>query len=175
MNSVRKKISIQFVASNSAMAVNFLLSIILSRMMTPAEIGIFSMSAVIVGLAHVFRDFGVASFIKSQKELTPEILRAAMGVLICASWTIAALLFVLSWPIADFYRQDGVRPTLQVLAAGFMFIPFGSISQAVLGRDLQAEKRAIVTAISTITYFFASLAFRGGRLQLHGHGLGEPG
>ncbi|MDP2809176.1 MAG: oligosaccharide flippase family protein [Rhodocyclaceae bacterium] len=151
--------AIQFVASNGAMAVNFVLVIILSRMLSPAEIGIFSLSAVVVGFAHVFRDFGVSAFIKQQKELTTETLRAAMGLLICASWSIAILLFLVSGTVAEYFGQDGVRPTLQVLAAGFLLIPFGAIPQAVLGRDLQVGKQAIVTATSTITYFCASIAF----------------
>ncbi len=157
MISVRRKLAIQFAASNGATAVNFVLVIILSRMLKPSEIGIFSLAAVVVGFAHVFRDFGVTSYIRRQKTLTPHDVRAAMGVLICASWTIAALLFLASWPIAEFFKQEGVRHTVQVLAAGFLFIPFGSIPQAILSRDLQAEKQAIVTGVTTATYFCASV------------------
>jgi O-antigen/teichoic acid export membrane protein/glycosyltransferase involved in cell wall biosynthesis len=155
--------AIQFFASNGATAANFILVILLSRILTPAEIGIFSMAAVVASFSHVFRDFGVVAFIKRQKDLTPEVLRAAMGVLMVASWSIAIVLYLLSSIVAEYYEQPGVERVLQVLSAGFLFIPFGSIPQAVLSRDLQAKKLAFVALISTVTYFFATLilAFSG--------------
>lgn len=149
--------AIQFVASNGATAANFILVIIMSRILSPAEIGVFSMAAVVVGFAHVFRDFGVVAFIKRQKELTPEVLRAAMGVLMVASWSIAAILFLVSGMVADYFAQAGVRSVLRVLAVGFLFIPFGSIPQAVLARELQATKLAYVTLITTTVYFGATI------------------
>ncbi|MDR3542779.1 MAG: oligosaccharide flippase family protein [Desulfocapsaceae bacterium] len=157
--SIRKKVVLQFFGSNIVTVISFLLSMILSRMLTPSEIGIFSMAAVIVSIAHVFRDFGVVAYIKQKKELEIEVLRAAMGMLICSSWLIALVLYFLSWPISNFYHQEGVRATMQILAAGFLFIPFGSISQAVLARELQVEKTVLVNAVSTMVYFCASLLF----------------
>jgi O-antigen/teichoic acid export membrane protein/glycosyltransferase involved in cell wall biosynthesis/peptidoglycan/xylan/chitin deacetylase (PgdA/CDA1 family)/polysaccharide pyruvyl transferase WcaK-like protein len=152
MTTIRRKAAIQFFASNGATVVNFFLSVVMARLLTPAEIGIFSITAVVVSVSHVFRDFGVASFLKREKTLTPEILSAATGVLITSSWTIATLLYVSSGYVAEYFGQPGIYDVMRVLAVGFYFIPFGSIPQALLQRRLETEKTAIVTAISTLVY-----------------------
>lgn len=152
MTSIRKKAAIQFLASNGAMVVNFLLAIVMARLLSPAEIGVFSITAVIVSVSHVFRDFGVASYLKQEKTLTPELLSAATGVLIASSWTIATLLYFSSGYVAEYFAQPGIYDVMRVLAVGFYFIPFGSIPQALLQRRLATEKTAIVTAVSTAVY-----------------------
>lgn len=124
----------------------------MARLLTPSEIGIFSITAVFVGFAQVFRDFGVVSFIKRQKTLSPETLRAAIGLLFTSSWTIATLLYFSTDLIASFFKQPGVKEIMPVLALGFVFIPFGSIPQAVLARNVEVTKTTLATALSTVVY-----------------------
>lgn len=157
MIKIRTKLAVQFFVSFGATIANFILAIILSRILSPSEIGIFSMSAVVVGFAQVFRDFGVSAYIKRQKELTNQVLRASITVLFLSSFFFASVLYGLSSYAAAFFNQSGVGSTLEVLALGFLFIPFGAIPQAVLARELQVGKQAIVTLVSTVTYFSASI------------------
>lgn len=152
MSSIRKKLGIQFFASNSATITYFLMSLILSRLLSPKEIGIFSITAVLVGFTHVFRDFGVASYIRSQKVLTEEVLRASIGVLFTSSWIIAAALYISAGYWADYFNQPGISQIMHVQAIGFIIIPFGSIPQAVLGRNMDVQKSTIVTFFSVIVY-----------------------
>ena len=152
MNSIRSKIAVQFFVSNGATIANFLLSVYIARLLDPSEIGIFSMAAVLVAFAHVFRDFGVVSFIRSQKTLSTESLRASMGVMFCASWSFALVVFLAAPFAASFYQHEGVANVMRVLAIGFLFIPIGSIPQAVLARAMDVRVPAIVTAVSVLAY-----------------------
>ncbi|MGZ3236388.1 MAG: oligosaccharide flippase family protein [Burkholderiaceae bacterium] len=139
------------------------MSLILSRLLSPKEIGIFSITAVLVGFTHVFRDFGVASYIRRQKVLTDDILRAAIGVLFTSSWIIAAALYFSAEYWALYFNQPGIRQIMHIQAIGFVFIPFGSIPQALLARDMDVEKTTIVTFFSVIVYASTciSLAYLG--------------
>lgn len=152
MSSIRSKIAAQFFVSNGATVANFLLSLYIARLLDSAEIGIFSMAVVLVAFAHVFRDFGVVSFIRSQKTLTTESLRAAMGVMVCASWSFAAVVYLAAPFAAGYYRHAGVEEVMRVLAVGFLFIPVGSVPQAVMARELQVRVPAIATAVSVLAY-----------------------
>lgn len=152
MNSIRSKIAVQFFVSNGATIASFLLSVYIARLLDPSEIGVFSMAAVLVAFAHVFRDFGVVSFIRSQKTLTNESLRASMGVMFCASWSFALVVFLAAPFAARFYQHPGVADVMRVLAIGFLFIPIGSIPQAVLAREMNVRIPAIVTAVSVTIY-----------------------
>ncbi|MBY0341747.1 MAG: oligosaccharide flippase family protein [Rhodocyclaceae bacterium] len=157
MNTLRKKILLQFFVSNGATAASFGLSIVLARLLSPSEIGIFSMTAIAVSFAHVFRDFGVVSFIKQQKELNSDVIASATGVLITTSWAIAAVLYLLSSYWANWFEEPGIEQVMHVLALGFVFIPFGAIPQAVLTRNFEVGKQAIVTIVSTTIYITVAI------------------
>ncbi|GGC97025.1 oligosaccharide flippase family protein [Undibacterium terreum] len=128
------------------------MSLVLSRLLSPSEIGIFSITAVLVSFTHVFRDFGVAAFIRRQKILSDDVLRASIGVLFTSSWIIAALLYISADYCAIYFKQPGIVQIMHIQAIGFLIIPFGSIPQAVLSRTLEVEKTTIVTFISVIVY-----------------------
>ncbi|ART53144.1 polysaccharide biosynthesis protein [Acidovorax carolinensis] len=157
MSSVRQKVALQFIVSNLALIANFVLTIVLARLLSPQDIGIFSMSAVLMAVAHVFRDFGVTSFIKREKELTPDSLSSALGVLLITSWSVAALMFLSAPYWAHFFHEARVVPVVQVLALGFVFIPFGSIPMAIISREMDVKKSAAIGAVATVVYFGASL------------------
>src|SRR5690606_17483586 len=118
------------------------LSMVLARLLDPDDIGVYSMSAVLVAVAHIFRDFGVTSYVKRQKELNPDTLRTALGVVMCTSWTMALLMF-LSAPLwSSFFGEPRVENVVRVLALGFVFIPFGALPQAVLVRNMEVVRTA---------------------------------
>ena len=155
--SIRQKVALQFIVSNLALVANFMLTIVLARLLSPQDIGIFSMGAVLIAVAHVFRDFGVTAFIRREKELTPESLRNALGVLLVTSWSMAAAMYLSAPYWADFFREARVMSVVQVLAMGFVFIPFGSIPMAIISREMAVEKSACITAVSTVVYFGVSV------------------
>lgn len=165
MTSIRKKIGLQFLVSNGATVANFALSVILARMLTPTDIGIFSMSAILITFAHVFRDFGVFSYIVKEKEVTQQTIRTALGVLLATSWTVAAILYFTADIWSGFFKTPEVADVVKVLAIGFVFIPFGSIPYALLTRNLEVQRTSKVMAISVVTYFFSTIA-----LAYTGHG-----
>lgn len=166
MTSIRKKIGLQFLVSNGAMVANFALSVILARLLTPTDIGIFSMSAILISFAHVFRDFGAFSYIVKEKEVTTQTIKTALGVLLVSSWTVAAILFFSANIWSAFFKTPQVSDVVRVLAIGFVFIPFGSIPYALLTRNLEVQRTSKVMAVSVVTYFCATitLAYTG-----HGH------
>lgn len=166
MSRLRRSLIIVFFSSNGATAVNFIVSIILARLLSPDDIGIFSITVVVTNIAHIFRDFGVTSYLKTVKNLTPETIRAANGVLMASSWCMGLFLFLLSGWVADYYQQPGIYDVMRVLSIGFLFIPFGAITLALLVRELNAEATTWINvggvsayAISAITLAYLDFGF----------------
>lgn len=157
MATVRTKIVIQFVVNNLTIVSNFALAIILARLLTPTDIGIFSMSAILISIAHVFRDFGVASYLKREKELTEQKIRTALGVLLITSWLASVLLFASAPLWAAFLREPRVAEVIRVLALGFIFIPFGAIPSAILTRRMEVRRTSMVVGVSNIVHFAVCL------------------
>jgi len=111
-------------------------TLVVARLLTPDEIGIFAVAAVFATLASTFRDFGVVEYLIQSKELSANRIRAAFGVNLTVSWLIAALMFLSSDSVAAFYGQQGVGSVMRVQAMNFVLIPFGAITMAYHRRNL---------------------------------------
>lgn len=157
MSKLRRSLVITFFSSSGAVLLQFIASVTIARMLTPREIGVFSMTVVFVNIAHIFRDFGVGSYLQCERDLTEQKLRAAIGVLFTSSWTIAVGLFLASDAVARSLDEPGMAPVMRVLAIGFLFIPFGAVTHALLLRELSADKEAYATAAGTIAFCVSSV------------------
>jgi O-antigen/teichoic acid export membrane protein len=152
MATLRRSLVINFFSSSGASLLQFVVSVLLARILSPSEIGVFSMTVVVVNIAHIFREFGVSTYLQREPHLTPEKVRAAIGVLLTSSWLIALCLYLLSSSIGRWFGEPQIAPVMQVLAIGFLVIPFGSVAHSLLVREFAADKQAIVTAAGTVTY-----------------------
>lgn len=118
--------------------------VVVSRLLTPTEIGIFSVSAGAIALGHVFRDFGVAQFLIQTPEVTRHRRRAAFTVTLVFSWTIAGAMVLLHRAAADFYGNRGVGEVMLLLSVNFLSLPFGAPLRALLQREMHFGKLAAV-------------------------------
>lgn len=163
MPSVRKSIAISFAEKYATLLIQFFSTIVIARLLTPSEIGVFSVGAVIVGFAHMIRDFGVSNYIVQEQELTKERLRTAFGVTLIIAWSAALILFLFSGPIADLYEERGLSKVLNILASSFLLIPFSSTILGLLRRDLNFDKIFWINLASSLAHAITgcSLAYLG--------------
>lgn len=152
MGPFRKSLALNFASSSAARAVQFLVSLVIARILTPAEIGIYSMAVVLVNIAHVFRDFGVSTYLQREDQLTEEKVRSAIGVAYAIAWSIAAALAVSSSWAARYFGYAEIKPVMQILAVTFLFIPFSSVALALLLRDYDARGIALGTLWGTVAH-----------------------
>ena len=138
--SVRKSLFLSFAQRNGTLLIQFMSSLLIARLLTPHEIGIFSIGSVIVAFSHVVRYFGVANYIVQEKDLTRDRLRSAQAIVWIASLSIATVLAVFADWAGRFYAEPGVTLTMQVLALNFVIIPFGSVTMALLVRNMDFAK-----------------------------------
>ncbi|MTV36418.1 lipopolysaccharide biosynthesis protein [Duganella radicis] len=112
-------------------------AMVLARLLTPAEVGVYSVGAVLVGLVQVLRDFGVGAYVIQEQELNRDKLRAALSVSLLVAWPLALLVLVASWPAAWFYHEPRLRFVLQLLSINFLLIPFSAVALPYLRRQMR--------------------------------------
>jgi len=134
--SVRRSLVLSFAQRNSTLIIQLVASILIARLLSPHEIGIFSVGSVIVSFSHIVRDFGVSNYLIQERELTRDRIRSAQSIILLTSWTIALFVAVLSEPAAAFYGEPGVALTMQVLALSFVLLPLGAVTVALLTREM---------------------------------------
>lgn len=157
MANLRRSLIINFFSSSGATMLKFVVSVLLARILSPSEIGVYSMTVVFVNFAGVFRDFGVSGYLQREPNLTPDKLRSASGVVLTSSWLIGLSLYLASDWIGAWFAEPEIVPVMQVLALGFVFIPFGAVTNALLSREFAAEKQAYVNAAGTISFCISCL------------------
>lgn len=111
-------------------------SVIIARLLTPQEIGIFSIAMVLVRIADSVRDFGVSQYVMYEPELTPEKLQTAQGITLLVAFVLGLILVVLAQPMAHFYGEPDVYKIMLVLAVNFFLLPFGTVVMAYWHREM---------------------------------------
>ena len=157
MSQLRHSLAWSAASTYFSLTLQLISAAVISRLLTPAEIGVFSVAAVLATFATSIRDFGVGEYLIQQTELTQARIRAAIGVNVAISWTMAALLLSTSPLVAAFYRHDGVAAVMQVQSMSFVLVPFGAVAQAYLRRQLEFKPIFIANVTSGLMSFTTSL------------------
>ncbi|HQU48231.1 MAG TPA: lipopolysaccharide biosynthesis protein [Casimicrobiaceae bacterium] len=165
MSVIRNSIYVSFIENYSITLLQFIGSIVIARLLTPSEIGVFSIAVLLSGLAGTVRDFGVTQYLIQEKDLTDGKIRAAMALSIGIAWFLAVVLLLLSGPVARFYREPGIAGAVIVLASTFLLVPFGSVVMAMLRRELRYWAIFRIRVGSTLVATTLSIA-----LAMHGFG-----
>ena len=165
MSSVRKSLAFSALDSYVGLLLSIASTVVIARILTPEQTGVFAVAAVFASLASTFRDFGVAEYLIQERALTDAMIRAALTVNIAISWLMAVLLFVLAPLAADFYRSPGVAQVMQVQSINFLLIPFGAVTMAWFRREMNMKPIFIAGLAANIVSFSVSIT-----LALHGFG-----
>ena len=178
MSSIRKSFVLSFIEKYVVLLVQVATSLIIARLLSPSEIGVFSVGAALIGLAHTLRDFGVANYVIQEPNLTKEKIKAAFGLTLASAWTIAAMLYLFRDLAADFYDDPRLREVILVLSCNFVTIPFSSIIMALLRRNMKFGRICTINTLSTLVQSGVSifLAVKGvGFMSLAWGGLAGVG
>jgi O-antigen/teichoic acid export membrane protein len=149
--TIKRSLGIAFITQYAELIINFVSVMILARIITSEQIGIYSVAAFLMALLHVFRDFGVAKYVIQEPDLTREKMRSALAVAILLAWGVALVLYVLRIPVAHFYREPQLENILAVMSLSFAITPVGSLFNAIYRRNMQLKKVAMVRILAAVS------------------------
>jgi len=165
MATVRKSVFLSSLNQYYVIALAFLRLIILSRILTSEEFGIYIIAMSFLTFARVFRIFGIWDYIISDKELTEEKLGVCFTIVGLISLFFAVLFFSSSGFIGRLYGSGELETILNIVTISFLLNPFGLISQALMQRNMEFGKIFFIQFVSSTTNFVLSVA-----LALLGYG-----
>jgi O-antigen/teichoic acid export membrane protein len=146
-----------FAARYGNLAINVLSMVVLARLLSPAETGLYSVAAGLINVAQSFREFGVSAYILQEKDLTREKLASATGVCLLIAGILALSFSAEAGAIARFYDNSRLAPIIQVLSVNFVLVAFASIGGAQMQRDMMFRAAMLASWASTIANAVASL------------------
>lgn len=160
---MRRLLALTLLQRGLAVAVYLVATMILARLLTPAQVGIYSLGAAVLAVASVVREFGITEFLMQDKSLDEGRIRAAFGVATAVAWTLGLVILLLRGPIAAFYGEPGLEPLLAVMCSTFLVLPLATPTTALLFREMRVATVLWIQTVAVIVGHVASvtLAFHG--------------
>lgn len=158
MTSVHRSLAFSFVEKYAVTAIGLISYVVIARVLTPEEVGLYSAVAALAGMAQVLREFGVGNYLIQERELSPAKIDAAATL----TTGLGLLLFCLSWlgagAIADFYGQQGLKLVVRVVALNFLALPLCSVCLSLLRREMRFKRLLFINVLATLLGFVSTLS-----------------
>ncbi|MBM3126039.1 MAG: MOP flippase family protein [Chloroflexi bacterium] len=125
-------------------------TIILARLLEPADFGVVGMALVVSGFIGIFKDLGTSSAIIRRPTLS-DVFLGTMYWVNFGFGVLATLVVILLAPFAGlYYNEPLVIPVLQILSFAFAISGLGSVHQAILERSLAFNSLATLEIASVV-------------------------
>lgn len=132
---------------------NFIVGIVMARLLSPSDFGITALPAVFMAIASTIQDGGLANALIRKKEVTNKDLSTTFYYSICLGVVLYLTLFLSAPLIADFYHTPIMVSLIRVTAIGFLYSPLITPQNILLRRRLDFKT---LTKISLVTRVFGA-------------------
>lgn len=152
MAGVRSSLVLSFAEKYSILAINVISTVILARLLTPTETGLYSVAAGIINIAQTLRDFGIGNYIIQETDLSRRRLSTALGVSMMLGFSLAAFFIATAAPIAEAFNEPRLQTVILVMSLNFILVAFASIGTARLHRDMNFDASLRIGIASAIVH-----------------------
>ncbi len=138
-------------------AVVLVTTVVLARLLAPADFGLVALAMVLIVYAEVLASTGVAQALIYLGR-TPSVVRAALGCSIVAGLVLTGAAVAAAPLIASFFDNPDVVPIVRLLAVGLFASALGAVPEALLQRDLLFSRLTIATLARSISLAWGNVA-----------------
>lgn len=146
-----------------AQGVQFIVSLVLARLLSPNEYGCVGLITVLIAVGNVFVQAGLGNALIQKKEADQTDFSSVFYVSVGMGIVLSLLMQVLAPHIAAFYKQPILTEPIKVLSLMLVLAGINSVQQAYVSRKMIFKKFFFATIIGTIISAFVGifLAYRG--------------
>lgn len=149
-----------------AQGVQFIVSIVLARLLSPNEYGCVGLITALIAVGNVFVQAGLGNALIQKKEADQLDFSSVFFVSVGLGVVLALIIQFLAPYIADFYRQPVLVNPIRVLSLMLILAGINSVQQAYVSRRMIFRKFFFATIIGTIVSAFVGIA-----MAYHGFGV----
>jgi len=132
---------------------NFLTTLILAKLLIPADFGIVAICALVVMSFSLFREMGISRALIYQKKNLLEAATTGFYLIILTSAFIYSLVFILAPAFAYFFHDPRLSTAIRLLGAGILISAFSEVPSALMEKEIQFRKTSQAEVLFSITYF----------------------
>jgi O-antigen/teichoic acid export membrane protein len=164
--SVRRSLVWTYLAQATVFLITFSSSIVVARIVSPRDFGIFAMAAAVATIINVLMQFGLAKYLMREAELSRELLRSLFTVNVMMSLLYTGSIVVGAFAAGHLFESDEVSKFLLVFAVFPLFAMMEFIPAALCARDMRfgiiaimSLVRAVVIAVVTVALAWLGFAY----------------
>jgi len=157
MNSMRKAVLLASFEQQFALAANFIIAVLTSRLMFPDEIGVTVVGAAIVGIFASLREFATSTFLIKNGDLPPADIHGALTGIIVVNIALVLALVAMAPAFGGIYSDARLTSYLRVMAIGLMCEAFATPVVAILRREMLIDRAASISASGTSVMLIITL------------------
>jgi teichuronic acid exporter len=151
------------VDAGAARLAQFVIGVILARLLLPEQFGLLGMLAIFMAVAQAFVSSGFGVALVQKKEVTPADASSVFYLNVAAGLVLAGLLCLAAPWIASFYGQPILSPLTRALSLVLVISSFGVVQGAMLTRNIAFKTQAKVSVVSVLGsgVIGVAMAYRG--------------
>lgn len=146
--------------------VTWLITIVVMRVLTPADYGLLAMATVFVGLLSLVSEAGLGAALVQARELDGLKLRRAFAAVIVVDVALFLLQFAAAPVIARFFEEPRLSAIVRILAIQFLLMIWTVVPGAQLMRALDFRRASMIALGTAVGGSLITLA-----LALAGYGV----
>jgi O-antigen/teichoic acid export membrane protein len=163
MSGIRRAFYFSSLERYLSLVIGFGSITIVSRLLTPTEIGTSAIGIAVIAMAISLKEFAASGFLIQGEEVERTDIRTAFTIQLVLTLLITTIVVYFTPDFADFYGEPTLRRFIQVMAATLVLDTFAAPVISLLRRDLAFHTLAVinVATICTNTVVAVGLAAAG--------------
>jgi O-antigen/teichoic acid export membrane protein len=145
-----KGVSWSFVEQVLTRGVNFVIGIILARLLSPTDYGLVGMLGIFIAVSQLFVDGGLASALIRQKDASDEDYSTVYIINLTLSVFFYFLLFFTAPLVADFYDQPLLKPLMRVVALILIIGSLASVQGTLLAKRVDFKSKTLISLATSV-------------------------
>ena len=138
-------------------AVGFISTLILARLLVPADFGLVAMAMVFVHLLDALTDFSVHVPLIQSDNVDKEDMDTAWSMQLLVGGIQSIILLLLAGPIANFYQEPLLQPVIWMLSSIALIKGLKNIGVVMFQRDMHFDKDFLLMAIQRLGMFSVTM------------------
>lgn len=140
----------KFMERAGVQVMQFVVSIVLARLLAPEEFGLIAMVMIVIAIADVFVQSGLGIALIRKKEVDDLDFSSVFYASLTIAATAYTIVFISAPFISEFFGQSGLTPVIRVLTLTLFIGVFNSIQNAYVARHMMFKKLFIRGLCATI-------------------------
>ena len=164
--SVRRSLAWTYLAQVASFIVTFGSTVMIARIVSPRDFGVFAMATAVATIINVFMQFGLAKYVTREKEMTQDILRSVFTVNVMMTSFYVTAILIGSVAAGRLFGSPEVGRFMLVFAIFPLFAMMEFVPEALCIREMRfgavaavSVARAIVLAVTTLALAYNGFAY----------------